>query len=159
MLSVLIELTQFAPTQSAVMDFNSFCRLGDTYLAVNENGIYSINEDADAAGTDIDAYFKLVRSDFGIPNQKRLRSMYVGYEASGSLLVTITPDEDTLRTKTFILPPVWDAQEQHSNRIPLRRDLRGRYFDFKIENIDGCDFSIDSIDLIVTILGKKPRGR
>jgi len=139
------------------MNFNSYCQLGNSYLAANEDGVYSINEDATADGTDIDAYFKLPRTDFGIPNDKRLRAMYLGYETDGSLLITITPDEDSTRAKSFILAGRISTQKQHSGRIPLRRDLRGRYFDFKFANVDGADFSIDSIKLIVTVLGYGPR--
>jgi len=187
MLTIITELTRFAPTQSNILNFNSYGLVNNIYMAVNSSGIYSLGIDTgagggvsggavewgdgdavewgdddeilwdDAAGTPISAYFKLPRTDFGIENEKRLRSMYVGYEADGSLLVTITPDEDTARSQDFTLAARIATQKQHSGRIPLRRDLRGRYFDFKIANVNGSDFSIDSIKLVITVLGRKPR--
>jgi len=186
-LSIITELTRFAPTQSTILNFNSYALVGNTYMAANSSGIYSLGIDTgagggvsggemewggdgevewedgdvivwdDAAGTPISGYFKLPRTDFGIENEKRLRSMYVGYETDGSLLITITPDEDTTRSQDFTLTGRIDTQKQHSGRIALRRDLRGRYFDFKIANVNGSDFSIDSIKIVITVLGRKPR--
>jgi len=187
MLTIITELTQFAPTQSNILNFNSYGLVGNTYMAVNSSGIYSLGIDTgagggvsggeiewddgdeiewgdddeilwdDAAGVPISAYFKLPRTDFGYVNDKRLRAMYVGYETDGNLLISITPDEDTTRSQDFTLTGAITTQKQHSGRIPLRRDLRGRYFDFKFANVAGSDFSIDSIKLIITVLGYGPR--
>lgn len=155
--SLMVELKEVAPTQSLINNFNSFSKVGDLYLAANEDGIHTINEQcSDANGTDIDAYFKLKKTDFGIPNEKRLRAMYIGYEASGPILMRITADEYFFRD--FILSPMSGDQVQHGIRVPLTRDLRGRYFEFYFANIGGVDFSIDRIDLVVVILGRRPRG-
>lgn len=155
--SLMLGLGNTAPTQSLINNFNSFSKIGDVYLAANEDGIHSVNQQcSDANGINIDAYFKLKKTDFGIPNEKRLRSMYIGYETSGSILMTITADE--YFSRSFILSPMSGLQMQHGIRVPLTRDLRGRYFEFYFENINGCDFSIDCIDLIAVILGRRPRG-
>ena len=155
MLTVCIELNNFAPTQSTVMNFNGYCRVGEKYLAINSDGIYSILSSDQADGTDIDAYFKLPRTDFGIKNYKRLRSLYVGYEADGQLQFTITADESI--SSTYTLEPIRDNLKQHGSKINVSRKIIGRYFDLKIENVNGCDFSIDTIDATVIVLGRRPR--
>jgi len=156
MLSIITELTQFAPTQSDVLNFNSYGLLGNKYLAANENGIYSMLDSSDAAGTGIDAYFVIHRTDFGTSNQKHLRAMYVGYESTSRLIVTITVDENWSRS--FYLTPIRSGQKQHGNRVPLTRDLKGRYFEFKFQNVSGGDFSIDHIRVKQIKLNSKPRG-
>jgi len=155
MLSITTELSKFAPTQTTLMGFNSYCKVGYRYLAADSDGLYAIYEGEDANGTNIDSYFKLVRTDFGIANHKRLRAAYIGYEASGNLKLTITVDEKFKRE--FTLAPQQSGQLQHGIRVPLTRDLRGRYFEFKFENVSGCDFSIDSVKLIATVLGMTAR--
>ena len=154
--SLIFDFANQAPTQSVINNFNSFSRVGDLYLAANEDGIHSYGVCSDANGTNIDAYFAIQKTDFGIANQKRLRAMYIGYEASGPIKLTITGDEYTTREK--ILQPNSGDQMQHGIRVGLNRDLRARYFEFRFDNINGVDFSIDSIILIAVILGKKPRG-
>jgi len=156
MFSIITEITQFAPTQSTVMNFNSYGNLGEQYLAANENGIYSICECNDADGSDIDGYFRIIKTDFGSSKQKVLNTIYVGYESEGSLFLKITIDDDYSRI--FTMPPVRIDMKQHGNEIPLTEDLEGRYFDFKVGNIGGGDFSVDLLDLNITILGFKPVG-
>lgn len=155
MLTIMTSLPNIASSQSAIMNFNGYCRVGEKYLAANSSGIYSIGINNNADGTDIDAYFKLPRTDFGMKNYKRLRSLYIGYEADGQLQLTITADESISRTYT--LEPIRDNLKQHGSKINVSRKIIGRYFDLKIENVNGCDFSIDTIDATVIVLGRRPR--
>jgi len=154
--SLVMDLGIKAVTQSTVNNFNSLCRIGDHYLAANEDGIYSINRDAGAAGSNIDAYFIIYKTDFGIYNSKRLRSMFIGYECDGDLLITVTADETWSRT--FTMPPVHSGNEQHGNKVPLTRDIKGRFYTFKFANSSGSDFSIDRISVKINTLPPKPRG-
>lgn len=153
---LLVELSNIAPAQTTINNFNSVCRLGGQYLAANENGIYRIMHCASAGGANIDAHFKIWKSDFGITNQKRLRRIWIGYESSGTLKLTVTADDKYSRP--FILDPVHADQSQHMNELNMSRELKGAYFDFKFENINGEDFSIDKIVGSIMILGMKARG-
>lgn len=156
MLSIITELTQFAPTQSNILNFNSYGQLGNKYLAANENGIYSLCECNDAAGADINGYFIIHRTDFGIPNPKTLRSLFIGYEANGSIKLTVTVDQTF--TRAFLMPAVYSSNEQHGNRVSISRELKGRYFEFKIEGMQGADFAFDRIDATIIKHPFKPRG-
>lgn len=147
---LLVELRNISPAQTTINNFNSVCPMDDQYLACNENGIYRIMHCEDADGTNIDAHFELMRSDLGYANPKRLDRFWIGYEASGTLKLTITVDEQV--TRYFYLPPIYKDQSQHMNEVNMDRDLKGVYWDFKIENLDGCDFSVDQIIVAINVL-------
>lgn len=152
-LGLCLELSSLAPSQYINYNFDSMCKFGNTYLGCNSSGISELSGDKDEL-TDIDAFFKLITTDFGISNQKRVRKIYLGYEASGLLILEVRDDEDNIRIR--ILPTLLEDQRQHGASIAIGRNGKGRYWTFKLENVGGCDFSIDSLDALVTILGKKP---
>lgn len=177
-----LELSRLAPSQSTVMNFNSFCKLGDKYLAANENGVYTIGEctgagaggelitwpgagiitgDSDllwgsADGANIEAYFEFPKNNFGSINQKFIRRLYFWYWSEGDLIVTVTADDDSSRSYTETLE-ARQVSEQHVGKVSGQRMARGAGHTIKVENTGGCDFSIDRIIAIVVQLGKWPR--
>jgi len=144
MLTVDINLKAMATTQYTNWPFKSMTKFNGRYLGVNENGLYEITG-SDDDGQQIDAYIVLAQSDFGIRNQKKIPFIDLGYEAQGNLMIELTPDDGTgqsylvLSTKT----------NQQTKRIPVNPRIRGRYWLIKISNMEGCDFSLDSVSVAV----------
>ncbi len=154
LLGLCLQLDRLALSQYANFNFNSMCKFGDTYLGADENGIFEL-ETGDLDDTEtIEAFFELVTSDWGIQNQKRIRSLYIGYESDGNLLVTWKDDDDNERS--YVLKPNHIPNKQHSAKIPGARDGKGRYWMLRIDNMDGADFSIDRVDVTPVVLGSKP---
>lgn len=151
-LGLCMELSLLAPTQYANYNFDAMCKFGDVYLGCNELGIFTLDGETDN-NVHIAALFELLLTDFGIPNQKRIRKVYLGYEASGSLVLEVKDDEDNIRR--FTVSAALADHRQHGTRVPVGRDGKGRYWAFRLENVEGCDFSVDSMDVLVTVLGKK----
>jgi len=149
-------LKNLAITQYTNYNFNSFAKIGDTHVGFSEDGIYELDNASDDDGTDIDAFAELVRSDWGIPNGKRVRKMYVGYEADGKLQFTLTSDEGVV--EVYTLQPTITDLKQDGGVINGRRRQRGRYWEEKISNTLGCDFSLDAIDVIPVVLANNLRG-
>lgn len=150
-----VNLLTLSVTQYCNYDFNSFCRIGDKDYGASDSGIFELTGNDDA-GADIDAFFELAISDFGISNVKRLRSVYVGYEAKDDLLVTIKDNEDNAREYTLsYIDSSYDRQT--GGKVSIGRDGLGRYWGFRIDNTNGCYFAIDSIELLAVILERKPR--
>lgn len=143
-------------SQFRAYDFNSFAKIGDKYVGANASGLFVLDEYDTDAGLPIDAFFELVNSDWGIPNQKRIRSMTIGYESDGDLLVTVKDDDDTERN--FLLSPNHLASKQHSARVPGARDGKGRYWLIRVGNVNGSDFSIDQIEVVPVVLNRRPPG-
>ena len=44
-------------------------------------------------------------------------------------------------------------------RIPVGRTLKGRFYSFIIQNINGADFSIDNLEAFIDVLSRKPEKR
>lgn len=150
-----INLTNLAVTQFCNYNFNSFCKIGNKYFGASDSGIFELTGNDDA-GTDIDAFFELLVSDFGIDNVKRLRSIYVGYEAKGDLIITVKDNENNARTYTLsYITSAYDRQT--GGKVNIGRDGLGRYWQIRIDNVNGAYFAIDSIKALLVILGRKPR--
>lgn len=150
-----INLTNMAVMQYCNYSFNSFCKIGDKYFGATTSGIFELSGDSDN-GSIIGAFFELVVSDFGISNVKRIRSVYVGYEAKGDLLVTVKDNEDNKRSYT--LEHIFSSYDrQTGGRCSVGRDGLGRYWQIRIDNVEGVYFAVDTIELALIILGRKPR--
>ena len=157
MLTLCLNLEGIQHSQFANYNFNSMARIGKTYVGANENGIYEIDTGGSDDGTPIEAFFELPTSDWGVSFQKRVRSFYVGYEIDGGDLALVVRDDDG-HERTFLLSAIHPANFQHGVKVFGARDMKGRYWMIRIENVDGADFSIDHIEVVPVILGRKPSG-
>ena len=161
-LALALRLSNLAASQYCRYSFDSMVKFGGMYLGAGEEGLFTL-EDADTDdGVRIDSIVELATTDFGISHQKRIRALYVGYETSGNLKVTLSNDEDNERE--YILVPTnigevfFDPTKQHGSKIKVDRDGKGRYWKVKMKNEEGCDFSINMVEATVTILARKPSG-
>jgi len=161
-LGIMLNLANLAPSQYLEYNFNSMCELDGKFYGTNSDGIWSLGDEdydnyVDANTKDeIDAWFELLTTDFGLPNQKRLRRAYIGYETDGSIILKVKDDDANERSYTLTAITGTDLQE--GAKVSIGRDGKGRYWNFRIENVSGSYFAIDSIDLVAFILGKKPSG-
>ena len=153
-LGLCLQLDRMAVSQYANWNFNSMTEFNGRYLGANENGIFVL-ADGDLDGTsEIPAFFELLTSDWGIENQKRVRSMYVGYETNGRLKFTVKDDDGN--DTEYILEANHLDNAQHGAKLPGSRKSKGRYWMLRIDNMNGADFSVDNIRILPVILGKKP---
>lgn len=152
---ISLNLNLIAATQYRNFNFNSMCVFNSVPLAANSSGIFSL-DDADTDNeTDIDAYIEFPTTDFGILNAKRFRKMYFGYETSGSIQVSVNVDGTT--SSPFNLTTSETGQVQHRGILSLSREQKGTYWTLIIENVEGCDFSLDNIEGLPIILTKGHR--
>ena len=152
-LTLNINLGNLAVTQFCNYNFNSFCKIGSKYFGASDSGIFELTG-KDDNGTAIDAFFELLVSDFGIENVKRIRKIYIGYEAKEDLTVTVKDNEDNARSYTL---SYLDYDRQNGGQVKVGRDGLGRYWQIRIDNVNGCYFAVDSIDILPVVLGRKPR--
>lgn len=152
-LTLSINLSNLSIVQWCDYDFNSFCKIGENYYGASEDGIFLLDGDDDN-GTNIDAFFELILSDFGISNMKKIRSIFVGGEANGGLTLTLKDDENNPRPYVLNLT---SGNRQSSGKVDVDRDGLGRYWQARIDNIGGAYFAIDDIEVLAIILGRKPR--
>ena len=152
-LTLAMNLSNFATTQYCNYNFNSFAKIGNNYIGASDAGLFILGGDKDA-GSDIDAFFELITSDFGATNAKRIRSIHVGFQAKDNLLVTTKDHENN--TREYVLSYT-HYDRQGSGKVAVGRDGISRYWSLKIANTNGAYFAGDSIEMIMVILGKKPR--
>lgn len=152
---ISINLKRVAATQYRNFDFNSMCVFNGIGLAANADGLYTLDDAETDNSTDINSYVEFPTSDLGILGSKRFRKLYIGYETSGSIKFTVKVDGGT--DDSTILSAAKTGQVQHRGIVPMSRSQKGTYWIFKIENVSGCDFSIDNIEGIPIILTKGRR--
>ena len=146
--SLSVCLKNLVVSQYCRYDFNSLCGK----LAAGEEGIFVLDNSETDNGVTIDSLIELPLTDFGTSYQKRLRSVYIGGEAQGNLKLIVSEDEGDERE--YSLEPL-DGKQQ-GGKVSINRDRKGRYWQLKIKNVEGCDFSLDSIEIIPVVLGRKP---
>jgi hypothetical protein len=141
---VALELSTLAPSQYT-WNMAGMVEVAGVGYGGDEDGFYQLTGSTDA-GTDIDASFKLPTTDFGMNSQKRMRSLCIGYETDGELEVTVKADEKHSMVK-HLKPGHNDVSQ--GRKLPVNRDIKGRYFDVEISNTNGCDFGINDIDVLI----------
>jgi hypothetical protein len=155
-LGLAMRLNNLAVSQYCRYDFDSMVKFGDMYLGAGGEGLFTLEDAETDDGVEIDVIIEFPTADFGISHQKRVRSLFIGYETSGNMILTLSNDEDNERVYT--LASINASNKQHGSKVKINRDGKGRYWTVKIENVDGCDFSLNMIEAIITILARKPSG-
>ena len=136
-----------ATTQYIDYDFNSMVKFGDTFLGACDDGIFELDGATDN-GNDIGAYFEPIITDFGISNPKKVRFVFLGYEAEGDLIVTLAADEGT--RQSYVVDSLKTGQQ--GRRMTSNRNMQGRYIMLGVSNTEGCDFGVDSVDLVIVTM-------
>lgn len=155
-LSLCLHIERLAASQYRNYNFNSLCEFNGVHLGAGENGISVLDSGDLDNTTKILAYLEFPTTDFGSENQKRIRSFYLGYETDGELLLTVKDDDNNERS--WIVQNIHGPDKQHSAKISGTRANKGRYWMIRIENLQGADFSLDSLSVLPILLNRKPAG-
>lgn len=152
MTTVRINLINSAITQYDGYNFNSMCMFQGKPLACGPDGIFQLETgqvDAYTTDTDernVDAWFELPYSNFGIDFIKRSRRILISGEMNGELLVTTTTFDNTESSKTYNVKPRNKEMIQHTFLVSLSHKQQSERWRFLFENVNGSDFSLDSVD-------------
>ena len=151
-LGLRINLTNLAVSQYAHWNFNSMCRaFGGTLLGANSDGIYVVETGDDDDDEPITAFVEFPMIDLGMA---RIRSMHFGFEAdTDPLTVSLTADEGTARD--YVVAPRKVGLLSHNAKVVVGRNGRGRYWKVALSNVEGGDFSLDSIEFYPVFLGPR----
>ena len=127
-------------------NFNSFA--GD--MGANANGIYTLSGDTDA-GTFIDTVIETGKDDFETSYLKRVTDAYLGLTSDGCLKLTVTTESGT---DQYVISEFGDLG---SKKVNLARGAKGRYCQARIDNIDGAQMELDSLEFITHIMRRRAR--
>lgn len=133
-------------TRFTGFDFLNVIRLGNTLYGVKSDGLYAIGAAKDGT-TNIAATVETHPTDFGSFNEKRVPHAYVGTTAA----VRVTPIADGTTVGTYAT----DHSRARTQRAKLPRGGKGRYWAFRLANVNGGAFKVETFELEVIPLGGK----
>jgi hypothetical protein len=147
MLTLNINLKLRASTQLTNYIFNSYCKIGNKFVACGDSRLCQIGSST-LPQESVNSIIRTFKTQLGHSASKRLRYFYLGIESDGVLKITATVDKQVLPTITY--RPKSPIMTQV--RLPVGRGIKGYFWDFKIENESGCWFSISEILVLPTLL-------
>jgi hypothetical protein len=133
-----------ASTQYSNFDFRSMCRVGDKVFGAGPGGLYRLTCENDDDGADVDAYVKTFELKLGHDGNKRCRFIYMNLETDGTVLVT--PIVDGVEKPQIAFVPKKVGRQ--FMRMPVGKTTSGSYWQFKIENVNGCWFYLDKVEVL-----------
>lgn len=152
MMVLSTNLKNKATTQFTNFDFDSVVNFKDKILLAGDSGLFQYTGETDN-GTDVIGYFEPITTDFGISQDKRIRFVYLSFEAASDLILTVSTNRGHSEAYTVSV-----TSGQQSARVAISRALYGRYFTFQIKNSPddsstgfSNDFSIDRMSVLPII--------
>lgn len=140
-----LNLDTAAPSRYKDLPANSITMFnGITYISCDA-GIYALDADTDA-GRPINAKFSLPKLDFGYSADKKVPVVYVGSKVDAKLKLRVTVNKNAPLYYEFADSRV-KTGTVHGMRATTGKASIGRYWQFTIENINGADFEIDTVEL------------
>jgi len=131
-----------ASSQYLNFSCNSIVKFGELFFCASNSGLSKL-VNIDDGDEDLESTFVLATMDFGITNEKRLRAFYISFEASRDITVDISTELGT--SESYTVPVT--SNGQHSKRIIVSRNLKGRYWTFQVKS-KKQQFSIDEITVL-----------
>ena len=142
-----------ATTQRTNFPFNSFCNFNGAFLAAGPNGLASVGVSDTDNGVPINAFFSPILTDFGTSASKRMRYIYFSFDATGPLQMKLSADDGN--DIPYQIPV--NLEKLQRVKFKVGEGTRGVYWRFKFENVDGCWFNFNRIEVEPTMkkLGTK----
>ncbi|MCP3966629.1 MAG: hypothetical protein GY718_09810 [Lentisphaerae bacterium] len=140
---VVVNTKTYAVSEYLNYGFNSFVYFNGNNIMSGQNGIFEM----DNSGLDEDSYpiVFLVKSstiDTYAERIQRLRDSYILYSSDGD--IKITTEADKRNTRRYLIPRNSDiVKTVRKRRIKFERGIKDRYFNFKIENVNGSSIGIN----------------
>jgi hypothetical protein len=140
-LTLVLNTSTSAITEYDNYDFNSFTEFNGNYLGCSSEGIELLEGDDDN-GDDINSVVTYPTLDNNLALLRQLREAWFTGTNTGELTIDVKERESgtvyTYKTNKI-------NSDTHDDRIKFGKGFKNRFFDFTVKNIDGCDFSINSI--------------
>lgn len=146
--SYAINLTTGAVSHYTNYPFDNIVRFGDRFYGIKADGVFALEGNTDD-GAPIQTNVTTFMTDFGSQNNKRVLWVYLLGRLDDGMHVTVHADEGL--SYTYRTDGANDGT-MRTHRAKVGRGLKGNYFSFTFENVDGADFEIDHVDVIRDVL-------
>lgn len=129
-----------AVTEYSNFVFNSFGKIGNTYLAASADGLFALSGDNDA-GTSIIARLKSGFAQFTGGKFTLLKGIYLAVRGEGNFVLKVITGDD--KTYTYAVA----TRDQRTTKVHVGKGLRARYFAFELIST-GQDFDLDTLEFV-----------
>lgn len=148
-------LNEGAPSEYINFPMNGLAAFDKRYFGTSTDGFYLL-EGEDDEGEQIDASFLTAFTDFGTGQLKGQVEAYVALSTDGTQLVfkVLNVDKRGDLIESIYTQPV-TAGALHNEKMKIGKGLEGTYWQFGLENVEGADFEIDSLDFRPLILTRR----
>lgn len=139
--------------------FNSFMRVGGVDIGATDTGLYVLDGDDDA-GEPIHWKLRAGLSTMGSRALKRYPAVYLGYAATGDVLlrVVVANAEDSIREAHTYRLRARAAESMREGRVPIGKGLKSVYWDWIMEDVDGGEIELDTVEFLPMQLERRVRG-
>lgn len=142
-------------TRYSQFAFNSLVNYLGAVYGVASDGIYELSGDTDA-GVAIPALVQTGDLAFTNEREKNVPRAYIVAQQKDALLFSTVSTRQGVRTKHQYEILIRDADADDSFRkVVLGRGVRGTHWQFIVENVNGGDFSVSGMRVVVDTLGRK----
>lgn len=142
-----VNVKNAALTEYTGFPFNHIVRFNGQTIAFSDAGAVTLGGGLDDLA-EIDAVAELAPSDFETAHLKRMPYIYVGAKTNAAMLVSMIADEAEMVASLT-------ATNGRTRRAKMARGVKARYWAAKIQNKNGEDFAVDSIEYLPMTLGRK----
>jgi hypothetical protein len=143
-----------AVTQYTNYPFNSFARFNNINLGAHSTGLYALTGDTDN-GTAIAAAARVGITDMGTSHLKKVEDVYVGYRANGNLMLRVNTNDSHVRD--YMIRHNGETG-LHVKKVKLGKGVVARYWQLEVQNIDGADFDLNTLEIKPTVLKRRVSG-
>lgn len=137
----------FAAWKYENYNFNSFAAVDGTYFGMTDEGLYALEGDDDN-GEPIAASIKTGLVDLGTRALKNVPRAYLGYTASGQLLLWAHFSHRGRQVSQYYTLHARDSEMVDKAGVRLSREALSSYWQFELRNVDGSDFELDDLEVI-----------
>lgn len=138
--------------------FNSFATIGGVQFGMSTFGCFTLDADDDD-GEDIAARLRVGMTDMGTRVLKTVTEAYIGFASPDKMILrTITPNPTTgaLEAYDYYMKATANATVA-PQRFEPGRGLKAVDWDFELENTNGAELELHSVELLPVKLSRRVR--
>lgn len=152
---IVLNTDTMALSEYTNYDFVSFANFNGITLALHRNGnIYQLGGDTDN-GSEIDAVVETGMDDMGIGKSKRLLGLTVGLRSNGETQYRQHRFNDY---GEYISIDSTEEETIETRKLPSEKTKLSRVYGIEFSNVDGSDFSVDSMELDLRMSPRRSGG-
>jgi hypothetical protein len=149
---VVINTKNMSVTEYEGFQFNSLGSAGNVHLGANETGIYAFRGNRQGSGF-VESRIKGGSLDFGRSVLTAPKDVWLTMRSNGQLVMTVQSDEGD----EYEYDVTGLTTALHEERVKLGRGLKGRHYAFGLKNVEGSDFDLNRLAVMVESLKNRRR--